>query len=81
MTFTDDSMYLFRHGDKVDFNIGEIRKMGGPSRMAVNVRVVLRNITGKSQGFIATLKDNYGFIENADHDKEVFFHFRYINLF
>lgn len=64
-----------RHGDKVDFNIGEVRKMGGPSKMAVNVRVVLRNITGKSQGFIATLKDNYGFIENSEHDKEVFFHF------
>lgn len=64
-----------RHGDKVDFSIGEVRKMGGPTKMAVSVRVVLRNITGKSQGFIATLKDNYGFIENADHDKEVFFHF------
>ena len=48
--------------------------------MAVNVKVVLRNITGKSQGFIATLKDNYGFIENSEHDKEVFFHFRYVKL-
>jgi len=44
--------------------------------MAVNVRLVLRNLTGRCQGFIATLKDNYGFIENVDHDKEVFFHFR-----
>lgn len=64
-----------RFGDKVDFNIGEQRRPGGPVRMAVNVRVVLRNITAKCQGYIATLKDNYGFIENADHDKEVFFHF------
>ena len=65
-----------RFGDKLDFNIGEQRRPGGPVRMAVNVRLVLRNLTGRCQGFIATLKDNYGFIENVDHDKEVFFHFR-----
>lgn len=64
-----------RFGDKVDFNIGEQRRPGGPVRMAVNVRLVLRNLTGRCQGYIATLKDNYGFIENVDHDKEVFFHF------
>ena len=29
------------------------------------------------KGFIATLKDSYGFIETALHDKEVFFHFRF----
>lgn len=46
--------------------------------MAVNVRLVLRNLTGRCQGFIATLKDNFGFIENVDHDKEVFFHFRLV---
>lgn len=28
------------------------------------------------QGFIAALKDGFGFIETKDHDKEVFFHFR-----
>lgn len=27
------------------------------------------------QGFIAVLKDNFGFIETVDHDEEVFFHF------
>lgn len=27
-------------------------------------------------GFIAALKDGFGFIETADHTKEVFFHFR-----
>lgn len=69
---------LIRFGDKIDFNIGEQRRPGGPVRMAVNVRLVLRNLTGRCQGFIATLKDNYGFIENVDHDKEVFFHFRFV---
>lgn len=70
-----DNRNIPRFGDKVDFNIGEQRRPGGPVRMAVNVRLVLRNLTGRCQGFIATLKDNYGFIENADHDKELFFHF------
>lgn len=31
------------------------------------------------QGFIAALKDGFGFIETVEHDKEVFFHFRYFS--
>lgn len=30
------------------------------------------------QGFIAALKDGFGFIETVNHDKEIFFHFRWI---
>lgn len=30
------------------------------------------------QGFVAALKDGFGFIETTQHDKEVFFHFRYV---
>lgn len=30
-----------------------------------------------TQGFIAALKDGFGFIETINHDKEIFFHFRY----
>lgn len=62
-----------RYGDKIEFSIGESSR--NSQKRAVNVKVVLRNVAGKCQGFIATLKDNYGFIENADHEKEVFFHF------
>lgn len=62
-----------RYGDKVEFNIGELKRSN--SRIALNVKVLFRNISTKCQGFIATLKDNYGFIENADHEKEVFFHY------
>jgi len=29
------------------------------------------------QGFIAALKESFGFIETLNHDKEIFFHFRY----
>lgn len=28
------------------------------------------------QGFVATLKDSYGFIESEEHDCELFFPFR-----
>lgn len=28
------------------------------------------------KGFIASLKDTFGFIENLSHDKEIFFHYR-----
>lgn len=28
------------------------------------------------QGFVAALKDGFGFIETVDHNCEVFFHFR-----
>lgn len=28
------------------------------------------------QGFIAALKDGFGFIETINHEKEIFFHFR-----
>lgn len=68
-----DSKNPPRYGDKIEFSIGESSR--NSQKRAVNVKVVLRNVAGKCQGFIATLKDNYGFIENADHEKEVFFHF------
>jgi hypothetical protein len=28
------------------------------------------------QGYVAALKDGFGFLEAASHDREVFFHFR-----
>lgn len=67
-------------GDKIEFQICESRKNN--TKTAVNV--VLKfpgRQDGKTQdaerhyGFIATLKDNFGFIELSDHEKEVFFHF------
>ena len=58
----------------MEFNISEMKRNN--SKTAVNVKVTSRNSSAKSQGFIATLKENFGFIETAAHDKEVFFHFR-----
>ena len=30
------------------------------------------------KGFIASLKDTFGFIETVTHDKEIFFHYRFL---
>lgn len=72
-----DQNSLPHFGDKVEFQIGEIKSTG--KKQAVKMKVVLRNKSGLCLGFIATLKENYGFIETADHEKEVFFHFSSLN--
>lgn len=59
---------------QVEFQICESRKNG--TKTAANVKLLNRNTTTKQQGFVATLKDSFGFIETADHEREVFFHFR-----
>ena len=60
----------------MEFQICESRKNG--TKTAASVRLVNRNTTTKQQGFVATLKDSFGFIETADHEREVFFHFRFV---
>uniref|UniRef100_A0A3Q2XRU7 Cold shock domain-containing protein E1 n=1 Tax=Hippocampus comes TaxID=109280 RepID=A0A3Q2XRU7_HIPCM len=62
-------------GDKVEFSINEVKRSGQQS--AVSIRVVNRSACGgkRLKGFIATLKDNFGFIETANHDQEIFFHY------
>lgn len=66
---------------QIEFQICESKKNN--TKTAVNVQLTgpqLNNprptLGAKQQGFIATLKENFGFIETAEHDKEVFFHFR-----
>ncbi|XP_053561274.1 cold shock domain-containing protein E1 [Bombina bombina] len=61
-------------GDKVEFSICEAKRTGQQS--AVSMKVLGRNSNSKRFfGFVATLKDNFGFIETANHDKEIFFHY------
>uniref|UniRef100_A0A3Q3FGF4 Cold shock domain-containing protein E1 n=1 Tax=Labrus bergylta TaxID=56723 RepID=A0A3Q3FGF4_9LABR len=62
-------------GDKVEFSINEVKRTGLQS--AVSIRVMNRNSsnTKRLHGFVATLKDNFGFIETANHDQEIFFHY------
>uniref|UniRef100_A0A8D3D9B8 Cold shock domain-containing protein E1 n=1 Tax=Scophthalmus maximus TaxID=52904 RepID=A0A8D3D9B8_SCOMX len=62
-------------GDKVEFSINEVKRSGQQS--AVSIRVLNRNTSNAKRlhGFVATLKDNFGFIETANHDQEIFFHY------
>ncbi|XP_078662919.1 cold shock domain-containing protein E1-like isoform X22 [Branchiostoma floridae x Branchiostoma belcheri] len=62
-----------QQGDQVEFSVSEQKKTG--TRLAVNIKVLNRPSAQRLQGFIATLKDNFGFIETANHEKEIFFHF------
>jgi len=74
-----------RAGDKVEFSICQVKR--NKELLAVDVQVVSKNHNqtknglGRSyslplcQGFIAALKDGFGFIETIAHDREVFFHF------
>lgn len=60
-------------GDLVEFNLSESQRTG--FRKAVNVAVLRRNSEMRHKGFVATLKENFGFLETSEHDKEVFFHY------
>ncbi|KAL1021122.1 hypothetical protein UPYG_G00009090 [Umbra pygmaea] len=61
-------------GDKVEFSINEVKRTGQQS--AVNIKILNRTVnTKRLLGYIATLKDNFGFIETANHDQEIFFHY------
>ncbi|XP_030589315.1 cold shock domain-containing protein E1 isoform X6 [Archocentrus centrarchus] len=62
-------------GDKVEFSINEVKRTGQQS--AVSIRVLNRNASSAKRlhGFVAALKDNFGFIETANHDQEIFFHY------
>lgn len=61
---------------QVEFSINEVKRTGQQS--AVSIKVLNRTATNSKrlQGFVATLKDNFGFIETANHDQEIFFHYR-----
>ncbi|ERE88283.1 cold shock domain-containing protein E1-like protein [Cricetulus griseus] len=62
-------------GDKArKFNISDKQRPG--QQIATCVRLLGRNSNSKRLlGYVATLKDNFGFIETANHDKEIFFHY------
>uniref|UniRef100_A0A8C9H2P1 Cold shock domain containing E1 n=1 Tax=Piliocolobus tephrosceles TaxID=591936 RepID=A0A8C9H2P1_9PRIM len=61
-------------GDKVEFSISDKQRPG--QQVATCVRLLGRNSNSKRLlGYVATLKDNFGFIATANHDKEIFFHY------
>ncbi|TKC49841.1 hypothetical protein EI555_011802 [Monodon monoceros] len=58
----------------VEFSISDKQRPG--QQIATCVRLLGRNSNSKRLlGYVATLKDNFGFIETANHDKEIFFHY------
>ncbi|XP_014228591.1 cold shock domain-containing protein E1 isoform X1 [Trichogramma pretiosum] len=67
--------------DKVQFSICQVKS----NKELVAVDISLLSLTGEKvqngtkkttvQGFVAALKDGFGFIETVNHDKEIFFHF------
>ncbi|XP_058792775.1 cold shock domain-containing protein E1 [Phymastichus coffea] len=70
--------------DKVQFSICQVKR--NKELVAVDISLLspsgekIHNGNKKSggqiiQGFIAALKDGFGFIETINHDKEIFFHF------
>ena len=59
--------------DKVEFQISECHKNN--TKVAVNVKVLFMR-GGKERGFVVTIKEMFGFIETADHEREIYFHFR-----
>ncbi|XP_060521185.1 cold shock domain-containing protein E1 [Cylas formicarius] len=79
-----DVKHLPRIGDKVRFDINQMKRT--KEYVAVNIQITQsaaiqtngvkhRNSGQVYQGFVAALKDGFGFIETVQHDKEVFFHF------
>ncbi|XP_059055369.1 cold shock domain-containing protein E1 isoform X2 [Achroia grisella] len=77
-----------RVGDKVLCDVYQVKRTKAFTAMSIVVQLYSSNgnsgnNVGTSrpllQGFIAALKDGFGFIETADHTKEVFFHFSNLN--
>ncbi|XP_013775883.1 cold shock domain-containing protein E1-like [Limulus polyphemus] len=72
-----DSQNQPRSGDKVEFTINTSKVNN--QKIANDVKVVSRQVKNgfryAHRGFIAALKDSFGFIETEDHKSEVFFHF------
>ncbi|XP_023941125.1 cold shock domain-containing protein E1 isoform X2 [Bicyclus anynana] len=81
-----ESKMMPRIGDKVIFDAYRVISTKELVAMAVQTAHSLSNGAGGGggggqqsrstfKGFVAALKDGFGFIETADHTKEVFFHF------
>ncbi|KAJ8939113.1 hypothetical protein NQ318_005933 [Aromia moschata] len=81
-----DLKHYPRIGDKVQFNINQVKR--NKEYIATDIQILqaasqtngIKHSISRSngqvyQGFIAALKDGFGFIETIQHDKEVFFHF------
>uniref|UniRef100_A0A2K5RT27 CSD domain-containing protein n=1 Tax=Cebus imitator TaxID=2715852 RepID=A0A2K5RT27_CEBIM len=55
-------------GDKLEFTISDKQRPGQ------QVATCLNSNSKRLPGYVATLKNNFGFVETANHDEEIFFH-------
>lgn len=62
----------------------QVSKSGKPAENGEHAKNESQHANGDAnkvhKGFIASLKDTFGFIENLTHDKEIFFHYRLVGI-
>ncbi len=61
---------------KVKFDLITFKRTG--QFIARDVAVLQKSLPTRQVGFVCALKETYGFIEYASHEKEVFVHYRYV---
>jgi len=66
-----------QHGDIVRFQLVQFKKTG--QFVAREIYVSQKSLPTRHYGFICALKENFGFIEFANHETEIFFHFSELN--
>jgi cold shock CspA family protein len=66
-------------GDQVEFRVAT--RSYDKLVTAVDIKVMQKSKDIRFRGFVATLKDSYGFIESEEHDCELFFPFSSCNKF
>jgi len=62
-----------RRGDDVEFAMVLDKRL--KKKRAVKVKMGMPSGEGREQGIVGTLKDSFGFIDCADRDARLFFHF------
>lgn len=78
--YVKDQRTTPRLGDTVQFNVHQVKR--NKELIAVDMQILCAarangqtTSTATLKGFVAALKDAFGFIETVEHDREVFFHF------
>ncbi|XP_065063770.1 cold shock domain-containing protein E1-like [Rhopilema esculentum] len=66
-----------QYGDIVKFQLLTFKRTG--QFAARDVTVTQKSLPTRHYGFICALKESFGFIEYANHEKELFFHYSELN--
>lgn len=73
------SVEPLQFGDQVEFRVAT--RSYDKLQFALDIKVLQKSKDIRFRGFVATLKDSYGFIESEEHDCELFFPFSSCNKF